>query len=156
MSAASREFLMMREEEETGQMYVPSLPKKEVKQKALEDVKSILDGGEVDIANAFTDATRISEYLKTFVAELKKHVTEEEYGKEYDVKNAKITFRETGDRLDYEDDPIYKELKERLKERESLLKTAYRSKDSIYDNEGVEVPKVSVKTPSSKVVVIKY
>lgn len=156
MGASSREFLMMREEEETGQLYVPTLPKKEIKAKAEQDVQTLLDAGEVDIASAFTDATRISEYLKVFVSEIKQHVTEETYGKEYDIKGSTISFRNTGDRLDYEQDEVYAELKERLKERETLLKTAYRSKETIYDSEGVEVSKVGVKTPSKQVVTIKY
>ena len=156
MGASSREFLMMREEEETGQLYVPTLPKKEIKAKAKEDVKNIVDGGEVELANALIDSARVSEYITNFVKELKPHITEEEFGKEYDLKGAKISFRGTGDRLDYEQDEVYKELKEKLKERENLLKTAFKSKDMIFDNQGLDVPKVGIKTVSKQTVVITY
>ena len=156
MGASSREFLMMREEEETGQLYVPALPKKDIKKKAQEDVKKIVDGGEIELANALIDSTRISEYLSVFVKELKPHITEEEFGKEYSVKGAKISFRNSGDRVDYESDEVYKELKEKLKEREALLKTAYKSKEMIFDNKGVDVPKVGVKTSGKTSVVITY
>ena len=156
MSSSSREFLMMREEEETGQLYVPALPKKDIKKKAQEDVKTLLDGGNTDIAEAYTDATRISEYLKTFVSELKDHLTPEQYGKSYEVKGAEISFRGTGDRLDYDSDTTYSDIKKQLKDREELLKLAYKSKDVIYDSDGAEVPKVGIKTPSKETVVIKY
>jgi len=155
MSKTDNEFFLMRQEEE-GHFYVPTYAKKEVKQKAIEEVERILDGGHSDLAEAFADVTRLKEYLSTFETELKKHIDEGEYGKEYDVKGATISFRETGDRLDYENDEVYATIKEQLKEREALLKTAYKSKEMIYDSEGVEVPKVGVKTPSKRVVTIKY
>ena len=156
MGAASREFLLMREEETTGQMYVPALPKKEIKEKAKEDVAKIVEGGEVELANALVDSARISEYLSTFVSELKPHITEDEFGKEYDLKGAKISFRGTGDRLDYDQDEVYSNLKQALKEREALLKLAYKSKEMLFDSEGVEVPKVGIKTVSKQTVVITY
>ena len=156
MGASSRQFLLMREEEETGNLYVPTISKKEVKAKAEQDAQALIDAGYADVADAFVDATRIAEYLTTFVRVLKKHISPEEYGKEYATKSAKITFRGTGDRLDYEQDEVYKTLKELLKEREDLLKLAYKSKDMLFDSEGVEVPKVGIKTPSKETVVITY
>lgn len=154
MSAAGREFMLMRMEEESGQMYVPSIPKKEILQKAKEDVKSMVDSGEVDIAEAVVDATRLSEYLKVFVSELRNHVGDK-YDK-YECKGVKLSFKGTGDRLDYEQDEVYSELKERLKAREELLKLAYKSKDMLFDSEGVEVPKVGVKSPSKQTLNINF
>lgn len=156
MGASSKEFLLMREQEETGQLYVPTITKKEVKSKAEQDAKALIDAGNADVADAFVDATRITEYLTTFVGELKKHISPDEYGKEYATKSAKITFRGTGDRLDYEQDEVYADLKERLKAREDLLKLAYKSKDMLFDSEGVEAPKVGVKSVSKETVVITY
>jgi hypothetical protein len=156
MGANAREFLMMRMEEENGELYVPTLPKKEVKAKAIEKANEIVNTGKVDLADTFADASRVMEYLTTLVGELKKHVTPEEYGKEYETKGCKISFRNTGDRLDYEQDEVYSELKAKLKDRENLLKTAYKSKDMIFDADGVEVPKVGIKTPSTETVVLTY
>ncbi len=155
MSAASRAFLMMQEEE-NGELYVPSISKKEVEKRAIDNAQEVVDKGEVDIANAFADSSRVMEYLNTFVGELKKHVTPDEYGKDYETKGVKISFRNSGDRLDYEQDEVYKEMKEALKEREALLKIAYKSKEAIYDHEGVEVPKVGVKTVGKETVVLTY
>lgn len=156
MSRAGNEFMMMRMEEESGQLYVPSISKKEVQAKAKEDATAILDQGEKDIAGVVIDATRLNEYLTTLIGVLKPNVTESDYGKDYQLKNGKISFRASGDRLDYESDLVYLELKERLKEREDLLKLAYKSKDIIFDGEGVEVSKVGIKTHSKDSVVITY
>lgn len=56
----------------------------------------------------------------------------------------KIEIRNSGDRLCYEDDPIYTDLKNKLKARENLLKTAYKNTGTIiFDEDGIEVPIVS-------------
>lgn len=154
MGANSNEFLMMRMEEESGQMYVPTITKKEIVVKAKDDVKTMVDSGEVDIAEAVIDATRLSEYLKVFVSELRNHV-DDKYDK-YECKGVKLTFKGTGDRLDYECDEVYTELKERLKEREELLKLAYKSKGMIFDSEGVEVPRVGLKSASKQTLNINF
>ena len=154
MGANSNEFLMMRMEEESGQMYVPTITKKEIVVKAKDDVKTMVDSGEVDIAEAVIDATRLSEYLKVFVSELRNHV-DDKYDK-YECKGVKLTFKGTGDRLDYECDEVYSELKERLKEREELLKLAYKSKGMIFDSEGVEVPRVGLKSASKQTLNINF
>jgi len=156
MGASSREFLLMRMEEEEGRLYVPTLPKKEIIEKAKADVEAIVNGGEVTIEDAIMDSVRIEEYIKVFTKELKKHLSEETLGKSFDNKGGNISFRGTGDRLDYEQDEVYSSLKEQLKEREELLKTAYKSKGMIFDAEGVEVPKVGIKTVSQQTVVIKF
>jgi hypothetical protein len=154
MGANSNEFLMMRMEEESGQMYVPTITKKEIVVKAKDDVKTMVDSGEVDIAEAVIDATRLSEYLKVFVSELRNYV-DDKYDK-YECKGVKLTFKGTGDRLDYECDEVYSELKERLKEREELLKLAYKSKNMIFDSEGVEVPRVGLKSASKQTLNINF
>jgi hypothetical protein len=50
--------------------------------------------------------------------------------------------------LQFHEDLVWSELKEKLQQREELLKVALKSDESIYDSEGCEVPKVSVKYAS--------
>ena len=45
-------------------------------------------------------------------------------------------------------DEMWQQLKHKLQQREELLKLALKSDEPIYDSEGVEVPKVSVKYAS--------
>jgi hypothetical protein len=155
MGASSREFLMMRMEEETGALYVPTLSKKEIKAKAVEDAKALMDSGESYIHDAVIDASRILEYLKPFVDELRKKVDAEKY-KDFECKGVKFSFKGTGDRLDYDQDEKYAEIKTQLKEREDLLKVAYKSKEMIFDSEGVEVPKIGLKSVSKEVLNLTF
>jgi hypothetical protein len=50
---------------------------------------------------------------------------------------------------------MWSQLKHKLQQREELLKLALKSDETIYDSEGVEVPKVSVKYASDSLTV-KY
>ena len=67
------------------------------------------------------------------------------YKKEGEYMGYKIDVRNTGDRMNYEDDPIYSEMKAKLKQREELLKLAYKQKGTmVFDEQGIEVPVISV------------
>ena len=62
-----------------------------------------------------------------------------------DYNNFKVEVRNSGNRLQYEDDPIYRELKQKLKDREELLKVAHKQAGTIiFDENGIEVPVVSI------------
>lgn len=70
----------------------------------------------------------------------------QKYGdKSFDYRGVKFTLRNGSKLLQYEEDEVVKELEGKLKERKDLVKLATNSKDMIFDSEGVEVPKVSVK-----------
>lgn len=65
--------------------------------------------------------------------------------KNQDYNNFKVEVRNSGNRLQYEDDPIYRELKQKLKDREELLKVAHKQAGTIiFDENGIEVPVVSI------------
>ena len=57
-----------------------------------------------------------------------------------------ITYNQGGKTLDYIKDPIYASIKLMLDDRKELLDLAFKSKDSIFDGEGTEVPKVPIKS----------
>src|SRR6056300_59333 len=102
MSAASNEFLMMRMEEQSGELYVPALPKKEIKEKAIQDAKNIMDSGDVYIDDVLVDATRVSEYLSTLIKELRKEI--EPKATREQLKGVEITFKNAPSRLNYSED----------------------------------------------------
>jgi len=54
-------------------------------------------------------------------------------------------FKNGSKKLQYNEDLVFNELSERLKSRQDLLKVALSSKELIFDSEGNEVMKVSVK-----------
>ena len=141
MGANSREFLLMRANEESGQLYVPAMPKKDIKAKAEEDAKTIVNEGNVYADEVLIDATRISEYLTTFIRTLRDNMDEEQTRDA--IKGVEISFKNAPSRLNYAEDTTWQEIKEKLSEREELLKLAEKSKDAIYDSDGAELPRVS-------------
>lgn len=77
------------------------------------------------------------------------------YGKEAVAFGVQARIGTTGDRYDYDADPIYSDLKAQLKARENLLKTAVKMKESIFDEStGEVVPKVPLKSPAKETLVI--
>ena len=70
----------------------------------------------------------------------------EKYGnKSFDYRGVKFTFRNGSKALQYKEDDVVQSLEEKLKERKDLVKLATQSKDVIYDSDGVQVDKVSIK-----------
>jgi len=153
MGASSREFLMMRMEEESGDLYVPALPKKEIKEKAEKDAKVLIEENKVYLDDVLVDATRVNEYLSTFIKTLRSEIVESETKDK--VKGVEISFKNAPTRLNYKEDTTWQELKEKLTERESLLKHAEKSKEPVYDSDGAEVPRVS-RSGGGQVINLKY
>lgn len=138
-----------------GRLSFPNdFSKKKAKQQGTEAAKALVDAGEVDVIDALSNFTRLEELVKAFVSELRNSA--ELPGKEYVKNGVKFTMRSTGDRYDYAQDDVYATLQKKLKAREDLLKLALKSDETIYDSDGVEVPKVGVKTYGKETLVITY
>jgi hypothetical protein len=56
------------------------------------------------------------------------------------------TYNDGGFLLDYDQDPVHKELSDKRKERKELLNAAFKIKEYIVDEDGVQVPKVKIKS----------
>lgn len=142
-------FLQMREAEIMTDNFLPT--KKEIKLNADKFAQELLDKGEVDITETFAQALRLSEALNTITAKLKEAMPEENF----EAFGLKGTFKSGGDTINYKDDAYWSDLKKQLTDREALLKLALKSDKSIYDEEGVEVTKVST-TPRKSSLTINY
>lgn len=142
-------FMMMREQEVNTSNFLPT--KKEIQKSTKEFVNQLVDTGEIDPVEALSQVVRMEEAIKVVKDGLKESLPTENF----EAFGLKGTFKNGYDKPNFEDDPIYKDLKERLKEREELLKVALKSKDSIYDSEGIEVPKVST-TPTKGSLTITF
>jgi hypothetical protein len=99
------------------------------------------------------DATRVNEYLTNFIKTLRSGIDENEVWEE--LKCCKISFKNAPTKLNYKEDSTWQELKDKLAEREELLKLAEKSKEPIYDSEAAQVPKVS-RIKSGRVININY
>jgi hypothetical protein len=73
--------------------------------------------------------------------------------KSFSVSGVDFAIKNGSERLQYNEDDIVRTLSKRLKEREELVKLATKSKEPIYDADGVEVPKVSSKFDKSSLTV---
>lgn len=113
--------------------------KKSLQMQSSAMVAKVLEDGNHNPIELFAQAVRLNEALAVITDKLKQSLPNENF----EAFGLKGVYAEGGDILNLTDDPIYSDLSEQLKERGELLKLAYKSKNEIYDSEGVEVPKVS-------------
>ena len=142
-------FLQMREAEIMTDNFLPT--KKEIKLNAEKFATDLIDAGEINLTETFAQALRLNEALTVITAKLKEAMPEENF----EGFGLKGTFKSGGDTINYKDDHMWLDIKEKLSNREALLKLALNSSDAIYDHEGVEVPKVST-TPRKSSLTINY
>ena len=137
MGANSNLFLMLQEQSVETNNFLPT--KKEIQLSAKSFVSNLLDAGQTDKMELYAQAVRINEALQIVTDELKNSIPQENF----EAFGIKGTYRSGGETLNYKEDLVYAELEAKLKERAELIKVATKSKDTIYDSEGVEVTKVS-------------
>ena len=149
MGANSNLFLMLQEQSVETNNFLPS--KKEIQLSAKSFVSNLLNAGATDKMELYAQAVRINEALQIVTDELKNSIPQENF----EAFGIKGTYRSGGESLNYKEDYVYAELEAKLKERAELIKVATKSKDTIYDNEGVEVTKVS-STPRKSSLAISF
>lgn len=142
-------FELMQMQEIATSNFLPT--KKEVELSAKQFSKSLLESGEIDKYEAFAQAERICQGVSVIRDELKASLPREKhqcFGIEINPTNGRQM-------IQYNEDLVWSELKEKLSNREELLKVALKTNEPFYDSEGCEVPKVSVKY-SADSLTIKY
>jgi hypothetical protein len=130
-------FLMMREQEVQTSNFLPT--KKEVVLSSEKFAKDLINAGEVDKVELFAQAVRMSEALAVITDKLKQSLPQENF----EAFGLKGVYRNGGSTPNYLEDELWSRLKEKLTDREMLLKVAMKSNETIYDSDGVEVPRVS-------------
>lgn len=142
-------FQLMREQEIQTANFLPN--KKEIQFSAQTFIKEILDAGEIDKIELLAQAKRMGEALEVINAELLKVLPQENF----EAFGLKGTFRSGGETINYKDCEVWSDINRELKEREELLKLALKSQNEIYDEAGVQVPKVST-TPRKSSLAISF
>ena len=142
-------FLQMREAEIMTDNFLPT--KKEIKLNAEKFASDLIDAGEINLTETFAQALRLNEALTVITAKLKEAMPEENF----EGFGLKGTFKSGGDTINYKDDEYWSNLKKQLTQREALLKLALNSDTMIFDEDGVDVPKVST-TPRKSSLTINY
>ncbi|TSE11266.1 hypothetical protein [Aquimarina algiphila] len=136
--------------------YDSGFTKKDAQNTGRVAAQKIIEAGEVGVIEALTNVVRLKEVVTALFEELKQSKEVEDIDKMVSMQGVQFSSRNTGDLLDYEQDEVYKELKEKLADRKELLRVSYKSKDTIYDSEGIEIPKVQIKKYGSRSLVINF
>ena len=132
-------FLTTMRETDIVSLYDATFTKKEAIRTGQNLAQNIIDNGNVSKHEALANLVRLQEVVSNAVAILKDSVSDEKIsllGFEFAPMNGRSMPQ-------FSDDEVWQELSKKLKQREELIKVAMKSDEPIYDNEGVEVPKIS-------------
>lgn len=132
-------FMMMREQEVATLTDYPT--KKEIEINSKQFAKQLIDSGEIDKLELFAQAERMAQAVTTVRDEIKASLPKEKH-QFYGIEIIPVNGRQM---IQYQEDLVWAELKEKLQQREELLKTSLKVTNEVYDSEGIEIPKVSVK-----------
>ena len=140
-------FELMQMEEIATNNFLPT--KKEIILSSEQFANNLIQNGEHDKLEMFSQVVRIKEAVNTIHDAIKDSLPREKqiaYGIEINPANGRKM-------IQYSEDPIWQQLNKDLKAREELLKLAQMQE--VLDTYGNEVPKVSVKYASDSLI-IKY
>ena len=142
--------LITLDAESISTMYSSSFTKKQSIQTGIDLVNQVNIEGLIDPLKVFSSIVRLKEVVnaadKAFRDTLDLSQPETANGVSFKQNNG-------SQRLNYSDDQDYAELEAKLAERKELLSLAFKSKDTIFDSNGVEVPKVSCTFTKASIVV---
>jgi hypothetical protein len=130
---------------------------KNVIEKTTQGINAIVEAVENGVVNpldafaSFNKLEKLFKEAKVKIDELARDEAEKYTAKTFTFGNVEFTRKDGAKKLNYAEDLLYSNLQAQLKAREELLKVAQKS--TIYDDEGVEVPKVSVSYNKDSLVV---
>jgi uncharacterized protein YjdB len=117
-------------------------------EKTTQGINAIVEAVENGVVNpldafaSFNKLEKLFKEAKVKIDELARDEAEKYTAKTFTFGNVEFTRKEGAKKLNYSEDLLYSNLQTQLKAREELLKVAQKS--TIYDDEGIEVPKVSI------------
>lgn len=130
-------FQQMREREIVTNNFLPT--KKEIQTSTKAFAKDIIDSGNYNLQEKYAEIRRFKEAIDILEYEIKSALPEENF----EAFGIKANYRSGGSVANYSDDITYSQIKKLLDDRKTLLDAALKTDETIYDSEGVEVPKVS-------------
>lgn len=148
----SKQLFEIMKAQEMSMLYDSTFTKKEACEVGANLTKSVLESGDVDKLHFGANLARLNEVISSALSTFKDSIVDIEKTKALGVEFSTINGGET---LNYKDDEIYMTLFNDLKEREDLLKTAYKAKNDYFDQYGNVIPKVS-STPRKSSITIKF
>ena len=131
------------------QYFKSKLTKRQIEELATMDAEKILMSGEENPLDVQIYFKKVKAYTDKFLQKNEPAAMEEyhKFSQKVVVKDdIEIQHIQGGNIPDYEQDLIYAEIKEKLNERRKLLDLVFKTNQEVYDDQGVKVPKVKVKT----------
>ena len=138
---------MMREQEVMTDNFLPS--KKEIQKSFKDFALELIDKGEVNLFEVFAQSIRYKEAFSIIESEIKNKLPQEKF-ESFGVKGV---YKNGGSVFNYNEDDVIQKLNKLIETRKKLLETAYYSDTPIYDEDGVEVPKISKKQRKSSLAI---
>jgi hypothetical protein len=117
-------------------------------EKTTQGINAIVEAVEAGVVNpldafaSFNKLEKLFKEAKVKIDELARDEADKYTAKTFTFGNVEFTRKDGAKKLNYSEDLLYSNLQAKVKAREELLKVAQKS--TIYDDEGVEVPKVSI------------
>ena len=135
------------------------LKKQEIEDLAQQTAEAIAEGGVQDALELYSESKKKEYFEKCLQKNLEVYAIAERLKypeKILNIYGCKIELSQSGDRYDYEKDQEYKTLKDKLKAREIEVKKASISSGTYFDEDGVQVNKVPIKTHGKQIIKIIY
>ena len=126
-------------------------------EKTTQGINAIVEAVEAGVVNpldafaSFNKLEKLFKEAKVKIDELARDEAEKYTEKTFKLGAVEFTKKQGASKLNYSEDLFYSNLQAKLKAREELLKIAQKS--TVYDEEGVEVPKVSISYNKDSLVV---
>jgi hypothetical protein len=126
-------------------------------EKTTQSINAILQAVENGVVNpldafaSFNKLEKLFKEAKVKIDELARDEADKYTEKTFKLGSVEFTKKQGASKLNYSEDLLYTNLQAQLKAREELLKVAQKS--TVYDEEGVEVPKVSISYNKDSLVV---
>ena len=134
----------------SGVMYAPDFTKKQAEQTGINLINKLFEEGNQTPVQFYSNIARLKAVIdsadRAFRDRLNLTQPDSYNGVLFTPKNG-------AESLNYDEDDIYVLLENKLKQRQELLKMASKSDDIIFDSEGCEVPKVSIKVNKPSIVI---
>jgi hypothetical protein len=117
--------------------------------KTIQGINAIVEAVENGVVNpldafaSFNKLEKLFKEAKVKIDEMARDEAEKYTAKTFTFGNVEFTRKDGAKKLNYSEDLVYSNLQTQLKAREELLKVAQKQ-TMLFDNEGIEVPKVSI------------
>lgn len=129
-----------------------------MKTSQITELVNLVLNGEINPLSAYAVVNTLEKELKKAKQQIESCAFDEaeKHGsKSFKFENADFSIRTGYAILDYEKDHVYCELTEKLKARKELLDMVHNTKQTVYGDDGFEVPNVGVKTYTKDSLIVK-